>query len=472
MEYTETTKIELNKDKTYYFIGIGGISMSALAKILIDRGFKIAGSDTTKTEITKFFEDKGYEINYKQVSENIKNDYTIVYTDAIIKDTNGEYQEALKMGLDIIPRASLLSHLAKEKKTSVAISGTHGKTTTTTMLSHILIECGLDPMCLVGGIVPKWNSNLKEGQGNLFVYEACEAFNNLKYYSPHYLIVTSIDADHLDNFGTIENIKKDFTSLINKVAQTGFVLLNIDDEITFELKDKFKGNIHYYSINVEKAKKQNIKLLSYAKNISFKDGYTEFELHIGANKSFIHLPLYGLHNVQNFVSAVSIASFFEKDIEKLSKSIESFVNAKRRFEFVGKFNGANVYNDYSHHPREIDSMMNIAKTVSSQKNGRIIVVFQPHLFSRTKEFYKEFAKSLSKADEILLMPIYPAREEPIAGVSSELILNELVKLNANSYLCIDWDKTKDKLQSIVRKDDIIITVGAGNIGDFYKKIID
>lgn len=473
MEYNEKSKIIFDRNKTYYFIGIGGINMSALAKILINKNYKIAGSDIKKTDITEYFEEKGYIINYNQIKGNIKDNYVIVKTDAILKD-NEEYIQSIKLGLDIIPRALLLSYLSKKYDKSIAISGTHGKTTTTTMLSHILTYCGLDPTCVIGGIVPMWDSNLRIGKGNLFVYEACEAYNNLKYYEPDYLIITSIDADHLDYYGNLENLKNYFIEFINKVAKNGFVLLNIGDKIIKTMVNKFKGNIYFYSVGSERNSDTNLLISANIKQ--YKKNFTYFNIYINEKKYSIKIPVYGTHNIENVVSAIAIANLFINDIKKIAKSLENFVNPKRRFEYVGKFLGADVYNDYSHLPKEIDRMMEISKVLSTEKAGRIIIIFQPHLYSRTRDFYKEFAQSLSKADIIILVPIFPAREYPIKGVTSKLIYDELTKSNKKAHLflhyfiCSDLDEAKNLLKEIVMKNDVIITLGAGDIGEFYETL--
>lgn len=492
MELNEKSKITLNKNKTYYFSGIGGIHMYALANILIDKGYTIAGSDINKTELTEEFRQKGYQINYSQKKENIKDNYVIVKNHAIGKD-NEEYIKAVELGLEIIPKPLLLTHISTTAKVNIGISGTHGKTTTTTLLSHILIEMGYDPTCIVGGVVPEWNSSLRQGQNEIIVYEACEAFNNFRYYKPDYLIITSIDVDHLDHLKNFENIKVYFRKFIEKVSEKNKVILNLDDETIFDMHTSFNDKVYYYSakdINLDTMHSERILVSSdYKKTEVITDNKN------GENESFIELqtidgdtkkikfPLLGLHNVQNLLGAISVAYLLYQDkslklsnekkggfLENISNIFENFSNAKRRFEYVGEFQGAKIYNDYSHHPKEIESMLNTAK-IATNESQKIIVVFQPHLYSRTRDFYVDFAKSLFKADNIILVPIYPAREKPIEGVSSKLIADELAKLGKKCYNVEHWEEAKEFLQRLASKQDIILTVGAGSVGNFHKELI-
>lgn len=459
----------LDKNKTYYFMGIGGINMSALAKLLISEGYRISGSDIQRTELTEFFELQGYKINYKQEKGNLNRDYVIIKTDAISKD-NEEYKEALEMDLEIIPRAMLLNYLSKKnKKISLAVTGTHGKTTTTTMLSHIFCECGLDPTCVIGGIVPYWNSNLRIGDGDYFIYEACEAFNNFKYYEPNYLIVTSIDADHFDCLIDLENEKRYFIEFINRVGEKGFVLLNYDDENIKSISVKLKGNIKYYSINETI---ENSSVIARATKIQYDKTITEFDFIPDDKESFrIKANLLGLHNVQNALSALILSSFFIKEKECLSKSLINFRNSKRRFEYLGEYRGAQVYNDYAHHPKEILALSNSVNTLLKESK-KSLIIFQPHLYSRTKELYKSFAESLSHFDIVILFPIYPAREKAIEGVSSNLIYDELLKtMSKNNVFLSDFDSCQELVDKYSNTYDIILTVGAGSIGSYYSKFL-
>lgn len=460
-----------DKEKTYHFIGIGGISMSALAHILLDRGYKVSGSDITKTEITSFLEEIGCNIQYKQVKENIKDDYIIVLTDAIADD-NPELLKAKELNLKIIHRAELLSMLSNEKSTSIAVTGSHGKTTATTILSHLLTGMNADPTCIVGGIVPMWESNYRIGEGDLFVYEACEAFNNFRYYHPDYLIVTSIDADHLDTYENIENITKYFVNFINKTAEKGIVILNIDDENIKNNIHKFKGNIKYYSANNINSNNIITKTIKH----SIENDYTILDIKLqGEIYNGIKLPFFGEYNIQNFISSLTLTiEILNKNndsvsTEKINKIMNSYIHPKRRFEYVGEFKGAKIFNDYAHHPKEIKVMLETAKIRFPDK--KITAIFEPHLYSRTQAFFKDFAKSLSIADRTYLIPIYPAREKPIKGVSSELIYKEMTKLNSDVVIYNDFDMMYKDLLSNINSNHILITIGAGTIGELYKELI-
>ncbi len=470
--------LQLNKENTYYFSGIGGISMSALANILVNKGFKVIGSDIQKSDITEQLESRGIKINYKQIKNNINDNYVIIKSDAI-GDNNEEIIQAKKKELCIIHRAVLLDYISKDKSRSLAISGTHGKTTTTSMISHLLIEMDYDPTCLIGGIIPSWKSNYRIGNGELFVYEACEAFNNLNYYTPDYSIITSIDEDHLDFYGNLENILAYFINYINRIAKDGLVILNIDDENIYKISKYIKGNIKYYSISNNKKYNEISNIVYRANNINIIQEnntiYTSFDLKIHNLQKSYRIPIFGEYNIQNAIASICMIYEITKNkniLNKIENAFSNFKNAKRRFEYLGSYLGANIYNDYSHHPKEIFSLLSTVKNIYKNVDYKIITIFQPHLYTRTQALYKDFAKSLSLSDFIILTPIYPAREEPIDGVSSDLIYKELLKYKSKDSIKISntLDNSIEILDEVISKNDIVITMGAGNIGNLYKKM--
>ncbi len=468
-----------DNNKTYYFAGIGGVNMSALANILHNKGYNVAGSDIRESNITKDLENKGITVNYSQVKENIKDDYVIVRNNAI-SDTNEEIIEAQRKNLNIIERAELLDYLSKDNKrsTAIAISGTHGKTSTTSILSHLMIKLNMDPTCLVGGEIQTWGCTYRVGEGNYFVYEACEAFNNFQYYTPTHLIVTSIDVDHTDVFKNLDEIKSYFVEYINRVASSGIVILNGDDENIISIRNRLKGNIKYYSVLSNNKQNQDYDYTTVKYSTVSNNGkvYSAFDTILDGSSYSYEIPLTGVYNIQNSLSAIALLYEIIPDRSNFSERINSafydFINAKRRFEYVGCYKGASVYTDFSHHPKEISLMLDNASNYRISKSSKIISVFQPHLYSRTKEFYKEFSSSLSKSDIVIITPIYPAREEPIVGVSSEMIYNELIKLKPQEsvYIVPELLSSIGVINNVINKEDLLILIGAGDIGNLHKTL--
>jgi UDP-N-acetylmuramate--alanine ligase len=475
----------LNKKDTYYFIGIGGIGMSSLAKILVAKGYKVAGSDLKKTDYIAKLEELGIQINYTQIAENITNNMVVIYTDAILLE-NPEYQEALKLKLPIYKRPELLSTLERNKEVSVAISGAHGKTTTSSIVAYILTETGLDPTCVVGGILPQWKSSARVGSGKYFVYEACEAFGNLIHYNPTHLIVTNIDKDHLHYFDNdYQKFKEYFVAYINRIADNKehCVLLNYDDAEIQNLIPNFHENIAYFSL--EKSDLDDPKIIARASNMqTIKDG-TGFYLELFQNKKAVSvtIPLYGKHNVEDAVAALVMCSKFMA-IEKLVMAIKNFKNSRRRFELVGKIAETKVYSDYAHLPAEVASAISGARqSVLDTEGARVVIVFQPHLPSRTKDHCEGFAKALLNADVVLIAPVYcPSGREKNEDVSitSDIIYNKMKELldsgeasaNIESYKLVEYSNLQNELKDTLRPNDILLLVGAGTIGEWHKQLCD
>ncbi|MDR2337111.1 MAG: UDP-N-acetylmuramate--L-alanine ligase [Deltaproteobacteria bacterium] len=475
----------LNKKNSYYFIGIGGAGMSALANILAAEGYKVAGSDLQATHITKELEKLGIQINYTQVTENITDDMVIIHTDAVSPE-NLEYQEAIRRQLKIYKRPELLSILEKTKEFSIAVSGAHGKTTTSSIVAYLLTETSLDPTCVIGGILPQWNSNARIGSGKCFVYEACEAFGNLIHYHPTHLIVTNIDKDHLEHFdNSYQKFKEYFVTYINRIAENkeNFVLLNYDDAEIKNLMPNFSENVRFFSL--EKSNLHDPRIIAQASNLQPIEGGTGFFLELFQSKKGISvtIPLYGKHNVEDAVAALVMCSNFMA-IEKLVIAIKNFQNSQRRFELVGKISETKVYTDYAHLPAEVASVILGAKqSVLGLAEARIIAVFQPHLPSRTKENYTGFAKALLNADLALVTPVYcPAGREANEdlNIKSELIYNEMqrlldsgeVKSNIESYKLIEDSALQAELKNILRPNDLLLLIGAGTIGSWHKQLCD
>ncbi len=347
-------KLKLNKKNTYYFIGIGGSGMSAQAKILISSGYKVAGSELVHSPNTDELETLGVHINYEITQNNIQDNQVIIYSNAVSIDQI-ELQKAKELDLAIYNRAEFISLLETAKGFSIAISGAHGKTSTTSLVAFLLEEAGLDPTCLIGGILPKWGSNARVGKSEYFVYEACEAFGNLANYNPTHIIVTNIDKDHLEYFDNDYNKFKEYwIEYINRIAsnESNFVLLNYDDLEIKSVISRLSLNVHFFSL--EKTNHDEERIIAHATNIQTTENGTGFFLEFFLLKKAISvsLPLFGKHNVANATAALTMCSQFVEP-EKLIPTLQRFQNSKRRFELAGIFNGAKIYNDYGHLPVEV-----------------------------------------------------------------------------------------------------------------------
>lgn len=448
---------KLNANSHVHFIGIGGISMSALAHILISKGIKVTGSDWTETNITKMLENDGAKISIGQnCAENIKNPDLVVYTAAVAND-NPELCEAKKRGIETLERADFLGELMKDFNIPVSISGTHGKTTTTSMLSCVLLEADEDPTILVGGELNSIGGNYHIGKDKYLVFEGCEYVDSFLKFNPYAALILNIEADHLDYFKDLEHIKCSFNKFIKKIPEKGFVVVNYDDE---NVKDSLKDvncEIISYGKNAE---------YSY-KNISFdKDGHGIFDIYKDEQKlANIHLNVGGKHNISNATAVFAASHKLGIKIESIVKGIENFNGTKRRFEYKGTINGAKVYDDYAHHPTEITATYD---TASKMNHNKTWVVFQPHTYSRTKALLDDFVVALSKFDNVIITDIYAAREKNTIGITSEAISEKI----ENARYISDFSEISEHLKSNVKPDDIVITMGAGTITNLSKFLFD
>ena len=450
----------LSSTKHLHFIGIGGIGMSGMAELLYNHGFKISGSDLNISNRTKHLEKyKDVSIIYNHKKENISGCDLVVYSSAIQKD-NLELKEALKNNIPIMKRAELLGELIKIKDISVAISGTHGKTTTSSMLGSILYESKKDPTLIIGGIVNKFNSNNITGDGNIIVVEADEFDKSFLALSPTHAIINNIDLEHLDIYENINDLLNSFIDFANSIAFYGKIAFNNDSEnITKIIKKINKPKISF-------GIKNNADII--ANNISFNKEKSSFDIVFTKNKKTINIKLNcpGEHNIYNALAATAIASELDIDENSIIKGLSKYCGVKRRFE-IRYNNKTIIVDDYAHHPEEI------TETIKAARNGwnkKIIVIFQPHLYSRTKAFYKEFANALSDSDITIITDIYPAREKPIKGVSSDLIFKQ-INIEKKFYIP-SKNKIVEEICKITSKGDIIIIMGAGDINTIIEPLKD
>ena len=445
--------IDFSTAKHIYFIGIGGISMSALARILVQKGINVSGSDIKESELTKKLEGEGIEVKYTQVAENITPDIDhVVYTAAISKD-NPELKKAQELNIPLVNRASLLSDIMKGYKYSIGVSGTHGKTSTTSMLSHILIEAKKDPTISVGGMLPLIGGNLKIGKEEFFLTEACEYTNSFLELSPNVEVILNIEADHLDFFKDLDDIRKSFKKFIAKLDDNGILVINEKISNKEELLDGFSGKVYSFGLG---------KGYVNAKNINYDfEGKAEFDLYVEDKYTGkIKLSVYGEHNILNALAAIATGMALDISLEDIKRGLEGYGGVHRRFEIKGTVKGLTVIDDYAHHPGEIEATIEAAKKL---KYKRLCVVFQPHTYSRTKALLEDFARVLSKADLVVLADIYAAREKDTLGVSSKDIETLINKKSQKAYYFPTFDEIESFVLSKLDKGDICITMGAGDI---------
>ena len=429
--------------KTIFFSGINGIGMSGLAKIMVTKGYNVYGSDIVEKPISKQLRDMGVGMFIGQEAENLegKNIDLFIYSSAI-KENNPEYKYAVNNNIKKIKRGELLALLMNDSK-GIAVAGTHGKTTTSSMLGITMLE--KDPCIVVGGIIPEIGSNSKVGNSEYFIAEADESDNSFLYLTPSYSIVTNVEADHLENHGSYDNIKKSFEEFIDKTSD--IVVLNKDCHEIEKLNLKNK-NIIWYSINNESAD-------IYAKNIEYKNRESHYEVvKNGESLGLFRLSIPGEHNISNSLGVIFLAHEFSCDMDKVKEYLYNFRGANRRYQILYD-KTIKIIDDYAHHPTEITATINAAKKIETEK---IVVVFQPHRYSRTNFFLNEFAESLKLADEVYLLPIYSAEEENIYNISSEK-LAELVGKNTKVYS--EEDITEHVMND--KSDNVYLFMGAGSI---------
>ena len=447
-------KLDFSKPENVYFMGIGGISMSGLAEILSDRGFSVSGSDRAPSKITEGLEKKGIKVNYGQVKENITDDIDLlVYTAAISKD-NEELMEAKKRGITCIPRADMLGQIMKNYEIPIAISGTHGKTTTTSMITTILMEASLDPTVTVGGILDCIGGNLRIGQSEVFVTEACEYTNSFLSFFPKVSIILNVEEDHMDFFKDINDIRNSFRRFAQLLPEDGLLVISADIDNYEEICEGVKCKIVTFG-NSEKADYR-------ACNLEYDEkGCGQFTV-IKNNEMCedISLSVPGSHNVTNALASIAVTDYLNIDIETVKSGFTSFHGADRRFQYKGEINGITVIDDYAHHPTEIRATLNAAR---NYKDKKITVVFQPHTYTRTKAFFDEFVDALMIADRIVLADIYAAREKNTIGISSKDLLGSLKNKGADAYYFEKFEDIEKFILKNCQSGEMLITMGAGNV---------
>lgn len=457
-------KINFKKPIHVHFMGIGGISMSGLAEILIKEGFTVSGSDNKKSNLTLHLEKMGAKICYGQKASNITNDIDlVVYTAAIHKD-NPEYIQAVDMGLPLLSRAELLGQLMTNYKTPIAISGTHGKTTTTSMLSHILLEADADPTLCIGGILPAIGGNIRVGNSDVFVTEACEYTNSFLHFFPKIGVILNIDEDHLDFFKDLDDIRNSFRKFAALLPEDGFLVLNSAIPSLNEITRDTCASVITYGFDENSDYR--------AKNISHSDlGHSSFDVYKkGEFLGHINLSVSGDHNISNALSTIAVSDLLGVKFETAANGLHKFSGADRRFQLKGTRDGFTVIDDYAHHPTEIKASLAAA---ANYPHKNLWCVFQPHTYTRTKALFSEFADALSKGtDHLILADIFAARETDTLGISSELLAEEIKKKGCDALYLPSFEAIENYFLDHYEEGDLLITMGAGDVVTIGEELLN
>ena len=456
--------------KRIHLIGIGGISMSAIAQMLVVNGFEVTGSDTQEGEQIEVLRKVGIPVTIGHNPEIAKKADLIIYT-AAIKETDVEYVAGKEAGIPLIERAIFIGILTKQYENSIAISGTHGKTTTTSFITNIFLEANLDPTVQVGAYLRDINGNYQIGNSSYFIFESCEYKDSFLHFYPKTAVILNVDADHLDYFKDIEAIVNSFEKFTDNVTENGIVILNEEDA--------HKEEIVEYINKKNKEENRNTKVTTFglnsgdyvAEDIVFENGKTKFIVleKLTGIRQEVNLQVMGTYNVLNALAAYATGRMYEIDSKIVANGLHRFAGVHRRFEFRGTVNEANVYDDYAHHPTEI---MALATSVNKMNYDNVYAIFQPHTYSRTKALKNEFVNALSKFDNVILTKIYAAREMLDPEIKEEEIVGKLKEKGTNAVYIEKFEDISKYIKEKAKKGDLVLTIGAGtvtNIGELLTK---
>ncbi|MBR4759298.1 MAG: UDP-N-acetylmuramate--L-alanine ligase [Lachnospiraceae bacterium] len=484
-------QIDFQSPKHVHFIGIGGISMSGLAQVLLSKGFTVSGSDAAESVLTGRLREDGATIYIGQRASNITDGIDVVVYTAAIHEDNPEFAECKNRDLPMLTRAQLLGQLMKNYEVPVAISGTHGKTTTTSMLSEALMAMGSDPTLSVGGMLKSIGGNIRIGNSGIFVAEACEYTNSFLSFFPRVGIILNIDADHLDFFKDLDDIRASFQKFAALLPENGLLLINGEiPDIEGFTKDLSCSVLTFRVLDGQDGAPADI----YATDLSFDEqGHPSFLFHMNAKKlamaqktlgaasyipegtkdtdtiSFpVTLGVVGRHNVSNALSVIATALAMGGDPAVITKAVGAFTGTDRRFEYKGKVGDVTIIDDYAHHPTEIKATLQAA---AKYPHKTLRVVFQPHTYTRTKALMGEFAQALSLADEVVLADIYAARETDTLGISSATLQKEIEKLGTTCSYFPTFDEIENFLLKKSEPGDVLITMGAGDVYKIGEKLL-
>lgn len=451
--------------KRIHFIGIGGIGMSGIAEVLCNLGFIVSGSDAKKSKNTERLETLfNIRIDEGHSADNVRDAQVVVYSSAV-KEDNPEVVAAKEKGIPVIPRAEMLAELMVLKPYAVAVSGTHGKTSTTSMVATILGHAGVDPTTVVGGVVETLGSNARLGSSEWFVTEADESDRSFLMLYPTIAVVTNIDKEHMESYKGMDDVVQCFTDFVNKVPFFGAAIICLDDPNVQLLIPNIKRRRVTYGMTAQADVSGH--------DIRYNEGFgSTFTVWKGdAVLGEINLPVPGKHNVYNALAATAVALEMDVPFEKIAEAFATFKNANRRFQFKGEANGITVVDDYGHHPTEVVATLSAAKNSSGGK--RTVVVFQPHRYSRTQELMDEFVVSFNNADALFILDIYPASEAPIPGITAEVLTENIKKYGHKNVSYIgDIETATEKVCAALQPGDLVITLGAGTVTRLSDEILE
>lgn len=467
-------KVDFNKPCHVHFIGIGGISMSGLAQVLLGRGFTVSGSDSRESDLCKALASEGAIINYPQAASNITDDIDLVVYTAAIHPDNPEYVACQAKGLNMLSRAQFLGQLMANYNRSIAVSGTHGKTTTTSMLAHILMAADTDPTISVGGILKSINGNVKVGASDVFLTEACEYTNSFLEFNPRYSIVLNVEAEHLDFFKDEADVRNSFARFVDNTLPDGLIVINKEikdyNELIKNLPSDRRVTIYGFDSECD----------IYPDGLSYDNfGCGHFSLVYRGNKiTDVDMTVPGTHNVSNALSAAAVAIDMGISADKIATGLHEFGGADRRFELKGKLGDITIIDDYAHHPTEIKATLS---TALKYPHNRIVVAFQPHTYTRTECFFDDFVEVLSLADVVVLVDIYAARETNTSGISSKKLCDALISRGCECHYIPSYTDSScfnhdfDALEKFLLKKcidgDLLITMGAGMLNEVSNHLV-
>lgn len=443
-----------------YFMGIGGISMSGLAEILMKEGFTVTGSDMRESDLTRQLEAEGAQIYYKQKASNIDPEAidVVVYTAAIHED-HPELAEVIRLGIPRLTRAELLGQIMRNYKTAIAISGTHGKTTTTSMITEVMLQAKQDPTITVGGMLDCIQGNFHLGESDCFITEACEYTNSFLSFYPTVEAVLNIEEDHLDFFKDLDDIRHSFRLFMEKLPAGGVLVINSEIDRWQELTENLACEVVTFGLEGSGAD-YIASGITYDEKANASFDLVYMKEGTARKITSIHMSVPGIHNVKNALACAVIALEEGISPEDIAESLGRFGNAHRRFEYKGTVGGVTIVDDYAHHPKEIKVTLTTAKEM---KTGKLWCVFQSHTYTRTKALLDGFAESLSAADEVILAPIYAARETDTLGVSSQDIADRIEKRGTKAHCFDSFDEIESFILTNCQPGDLVITMGAGDI---------
>ena len=439
----------LSPGRKGHLIGIGGVSMSSLAEVLNGMGLNITGSDMNESSNVLNLRKKGIPVVIGHNAESITDDVEFVVRTAAVHDENPEIKAAHAKGIPVFERTQAWGAISKDYDNALCICGTHGKTTTTSMCTHIMMAADKDPTVMIGGTLPLLKAGHRVGHGNTIIMEACEYYNSFLSLHPTVAVMLNIEADHLDFFKDLDDVKHSFHEFAARVPEYGYVVANHDDANTMDVVKDIEAKVITFGLHSDAD--------VYAENIQFIGANSKFNImYKGQLFTDVTLHVPGMHNVKNALAATAAAICLGVRPNAVKYGLAGFNGAGRRFEFKGKYNGADIYDDYAHHPGELKALLD---TVENLNYKRTVVVFQPHTYSRTAALFDDFVKQLRRPDVLLLAEIFAAREKNTIGISSAALANQI----DGAVFWPTFDELEDTLRAIAAPGDIVLTVGAVNV---------